>query len=227
MNRWGDNVGKQRKISIDDKFDLLTVVENVGVREYTLNKRATFYKCRCDCGNVITIPGIYIGRVYKSCGCLQAKSRQKDIPIGTRFERLEVIEKGELIKGRGFKYLCRCDCKKTVTVRGDLLRSGETKSCGCLHDELFGAHKETNYKKMYVDNTSLPKIQSTAAHRNNSTGVRGVSITSNGKYQARITFRGKYHHLGTFSDLESAKEARKKAEEKYFKPVIEKHKNPR
>ena len=41
---------------------------------------------------------------------------------------------------------------------------------------------------------------------------------------AKIVFKGKYHHLGTFDTLEEAKAAYEKARDKYFKPVIDKYK---
>lgn len=218
-------MGKHRKISTGDRFGRLEVLECLGIRDIPGNKRGRVYKCKCKCNAIVDLPGIYLGRVYNSCSCLQKESRQKDIPPGTIFDRLEVIEKADLIPGKGYLYLCQCECDTQVKVRGDLLRSGETGSCGCLHDDLFDSHKKSNYKKMFVEETSLPKITNKKAYRNNRIGVKGVSIQPNGKYQARIGFQGKNYHLGTFDKLEAAADARKKAEEKYFKPTIDKYKS--
>jgi hypothetical protein len=44
------------------------------------------------------------------------------------------------------------------------------------------------------------------------------------KWVANISFQGKRIYLGLFDELEEAIEVRKKAEEIYFKPVIEKYK---
>lgn len=49
---------------------------------------------------------------------------------GRRFSRLEVIA----LAGSG-RWLCRCDCGAELRVRGSCLRSGNVKSCGCLHRE--------------------------------------------------------------------------------------------
>lgn len=55
---------------------------------------------------------------------------------GERFGYLTVIERVKNGKGRGVKYLCRCDCGNEKIVASALLRNGHTKSCGCLHDEV-------------------------------------------------------------------------------------------
>jgi hypothetical protein len=45
------------------------------------------------------------------------------------------------------------------------------------------------------------------AHRSdNTSGVKGVSRLSSGKWQAAINYRGKRHYLGAFDCLEDAKE---------------------
>lgn len=61
---------------------------------------------------------------------------------GREFGRLTVVERaGSLVGHRGRKkpaWLCRCDCGEELPVRGDDLRSGNTKSCGCLLHEMPG-----------------------------------------------------------------------------------------
>ncbi len=41
--------------------------------------------------------------------------------------------------GERRRYECRCDCGAMKIVAGRDLASGDTRSCGCLHRELFGA----------------------------------------------------------------------------------------
>lgn len=51
---------------------------------------------------------------------------------GDRFERLVVIEFSHNDKRHRRHYIVKCDCGNTKTVQGTLLRSGNTRSCGCL-----------------------------------------------------------------------------------------------
>lgn len=51
--------------------------------------------------------------------------------IGERFGRLLVeAETGRSANGMAV-WRCKCECGNITTVRGDRLRSGKTKSCGC------------------------------------------------------------------------------------------------
>lgn len=54
--------------------------------------------------------------------------------IGEKYGRLTVIARAEN-NGRRTMWLCKCDYGKEVVVRGENLRSGNTKSCGCISIE--------------------------------------------------------------------------------------------
>ena len=58
---------------------------------------------------------------------------------GQRFGRLTVIERAKN-EGGYPTWRCECDCGKNLIVRGNHLRNGETRSCGCLYHETF-THK--------------------------------------------------------------------------------------
>ena len=53
---------------------------------------------------------------------------------GWRFGRLTVVEPAPPLKGRT-RWLCICDCGKTVIAKTEHLTAGRTKSCGCLRRE--------------------------------------------------------------------------------------------
>ncbi len=54
---------------------------------------------------------------------------------GQKFGRLFVIERMANNKHRQSMWLCRCDCGKEKTIWSGDLKSGNTKSCGCLKRE--------------------------------------------------------------------------------------------
>ena len=59
--------------------------------------------------------------------------------IGQKFGRLTVIGPAEdAVQANGrtrVRWLCQCECGTILPVRGEGLRSGNTKSCGCLDME--------------------------------------------------------------------------------------------
>lgn len=54
---------------------------------------------------------------------------------GQKFGRLVVIKRVENDKYGNHRWLCQCDCKHEVIVLGFNLKTGHTKSCGCLQKE--------------------------------------------------------------------------------------------
>lgn len=61
----------------------------------------------------------------------------KDL-TGLRFGRLKVTARAKN-KGSKAAWLCLCDCGHETIVRGDHLREGKVKSCGCLEREFRNA----------------------------------------------------------------------------------------
>ena len=60
--------------------------------------------------------------------------------VGQRFYRLIVLERDMTKIGKAAYWICKCDCGTIKSIRGDSLRNGKIKSCGCLQKEL--AHKK-------------------------------------------------------------------------------------
>ena len=57
---------------------------------------------------------------------------------GNTYGKLTVIQRGDNI-GKSTAWLCQCSCgnPNLVLIRGDHLKSGATKSCGCIHKKIF------------------------------------------------------------------------------------------
>ena len=122
--------------------------------------------------------------------------RAKDLS-GMVFGLLTVIDRAPDIVNRTNKeavWNCVCKCGEIIQARGALLRRGTVQSCGKC------------------------KIYST-----NTTGVRGVYTTPNGKWRAMINVDNKLHYLGVFETKEEAIEARIKAEQGFGKTFTGKY----
>lgn len=64
---------------------------------------------------------------------------------GQRFGRLTVVERVKT-GDRHTTWLCKCDCGTEKVVYATLLRSGETRSCGCYRNEVVSERSKTHGK---------------------------------------------------------------------------------
>lgn len=67
---------------------------------------------------------------------------------GQRFNRLTVLKRVENSRNGKSQWLCKCDCGNEVIVIGSHLKSGNTKSCGCLDKELIAKRNEESAKDL-------------------------------------------------------------------------------
>lgn len=146
---------------------------------------------------------------------------------GQKFGRLTVIEEVGRSNQRTVKWRCKCECGNETIVCSNHLRSGTVKSCGCLYVETRKKAIKNAYEQMKRDDlkegtrvTALTK----RTPKNNTSGTKGVVWDkSNKKWRAQITFKGKKHNLGYFTNKQDAINARKKAEEELYDPILEKY----
>jgi len=69
---------------------------------------------------------------------------------GKKFGRLLVIEKLNNDKYNKIRWLCLCDCGNIKIIIGERLRSGHTKSCGCLNKEIITKHGYSNTRIYHI-----------------------------------------------------------------------------
>lgn len=62
---------------------------------------------------------------------------------GMKFGRLTAIKLTKP-KKKATQWICRCECGTEKSISLTSLKSGETKSCGCLQKETFGRHSITH-----------------------------------------------------------------------------------
>lgn len=67
--------------------------------------------------------------------------------INQKFGKLTVLERAQNDKYNHSQWICKCSCGQIVVVRGTRLKSGITKSCGCLKIEKHPTNiKHNKYK---------------------------------------------------------------------------------
>lgn len=126
------------------KFGRLTVLYELPERK---NGKIQ-WRCRCDCGNEKDVLSTSLTSGHtQSCGCLQkektsaANKRNIDL-VGHRFGRLVVLSRS----ATSAKWVCRCDCGNLVEVTTTHLKTGHTKSCGCLQKDITSEVRGINLK---------------------------------------------------------------------------------
>ena len=101
------------------------------------NDGNTRFLARCDCGSEVVVrSGSLRSGDSNSCGCnlVEARKRKAIDMTGQVFGRLTVIGRFGS-SPQGALWSCLCTCGKTSVVAGKVLRSGNSKSCGCANDE--------------------------------------------------------------------------------------------
>ncbi|ELC8426291.1 AP2 domain-containing protein [Clostridium perfringens] len=210
---------------IGKTFGNLTVIEP---SEKRTSSRAILYRCRCVCGNETFVSSSSLKSGHsKSCGCERKKSLKKynasirkDL-TNKKFGRLTAIKEIGKDKHGNILWECKCSCGNRVNVTGLSLLSGNTTSCGCVVIDKL--KKES--KKNLLEGTNIAIIENllkNSKSNRTASGVKGVGWDKkSNKWRAYIMFKNKSYHLGYFVYLKDAIKARKKAEERLFKPFLE------
>ena len=143
---------------------------------------------------------------------------------------ITLLEKTDKKRRGAILWKCKCFCGNIFLAEAYRIKNGEISSCGCKRkvfrkDNFKKARKELS--KGFKDGTFLNLIENNKVRKNNKTGINGISIRKNKhsiSYIARICVQGKNIRIGTYRDIEDAIKARKEAENKYFKPILDKYK---
>lgn len=75
---------------------------------------------------------------------------------GARFGRLVVIglyDRVRYAKRVSIRWKCKCDCGAEIVVQGHNLRSGNTKSCGCIRKEMASKSLKEAWKRVKEEMT--------------------------------------------------------------------------
>lgn len=80
----------------------------------------------------------------KELKCVQRRNKKAVELQGVRFHKLLVLEKIGRTKHSHVLWACLCNCGKKSNVTTQKLRSGNTKSCGCLKREKMAFNVGSN-----------------------------------------------------------------------------------
>ena len=110
-------------------FGYLTVLD----RDMNMPKgKGAYWKVQCVCGNIKTCLGKDLLSGHSvTCGCHIGRDNHRLDLIGEKYGELTVIDFAG-IKNRHTTWLCECSCGNRLVVDVGRLRSGNTKSCGCV-----------------------------------------------------------------------------------------------
>lgn len=127
------------------RFGRLVVLSFAGKNKH----RHSTWLCKCDCNNEkIVEGGALLSEATVSCGCYHSEIVSNPVYeslVGKKFGRLTVISQApsRVVKDKKGDYkqrvwLCVCGCERgtELEVCETALKTGHTKSCGCLQKEI-------------------------------------------------------------------------------------------
>lgn len=134
--------------------------------------RSSRWKFRCDCGkdHVAWAANVRRGRT-ESCGCARS------IAPGQRFARLVALKRIGVDHRREAKWRFRCDCGNTVMSPAGNVRSGHTRSCGCL---LLSLSRARIVHGMSRGSARTPEYRAWNALKNRCTNPKNVAFRNYG-----------------------------------------------
>ncbi|WP_156456581.1 AP2 domain-containing protein [Blastomonas sp. CCH2-A2] len=99
--------------------------------------------------------------------------------IGQSFSRLTVVASAGKDRKRNLLWQCQCSCGETTITAGYRLRSGETRSCGCLQRESVternASHGQSGTRLYIIWSNMRARCQDLS---NPHYGARGIKVCS-------------------------------------------------
>lgn len=121
---------------------------------------------------------------------------------GKSFGYWKVIRRAGRTKGGKSTWLCECICGKMKEVRGDILKSGQSKSCGCMTTELSAekntTHGKTKTKLYRVWNQMIQRTTNKKTKDYKYYGGRGITVCKEWK-ESFETFET-WAHINGYAD---------------------------
>ena len=196
----------------------------------------SYWHCKCKCGKEKDISFVALKRGQQSCGCSAYDfAKEKVIRNDYTVDENNIVH----VKLRtGDEMLCDLEDwenLKDFTWTRDkwgYASASINRKRKKFHVEVMGKkngyvidHADQNKLNNQKNNLRFVTKSGNAANsklsKNNTSGIKGVRQARSGRWVAAIMVNRKQIYLGTYDTIEEAAEARRKAEEKYFKPLFE------
>ena len=167
----------------EDKIQF--IIEKYTNKEMNTYELAEYFGCSDDT----------IGRRLKEHG-IQPHKFYEDL-TGQRFGKLLVLNKSDK-SNRRIYWECLCDCGKKIIVKGDHLRQGHQKSCGCLRSkgEYLIAELLKQNNIMFI---TQYRFDDFVAEVNNIPYRFDFGVIQNNKLSYLIEFDGEQHYYSSES----------------------------
>ena len=195
------------------KFGKLLVINQAGRNEL----KKVLWKCRCDCGNEISIvAGSLVTGNTTSCGCVIPNFKHggwKNASYNTWRAMIRRCTKPQDKDYKRYGGIGITVCDRWLSYVNFVADMGEPIGDETLDRiNVYGNYEPSNcrWAGIKVQNRNV-KIRA-----NSKTGVIGVSITHTGKYMAKVTVGKKAYYSKCFNTIEEAIVARKELEKKYW-----------
>lgn len=195
------------------KFGKLLVINQAGRNEL----KKVLWKCRCDCGNEISIvAGSLVTGNTTSCGCVIPNFKHggwKNASYNTWRAMIRRCTKPQDKDYKRYGGIGITVCDRWLSYVNFVADMGEPIGDETLDRiNVYGNYEPSNcrWAGIKVQNRNV-KIRA-----NSKTGVIGVSITHTGKYMAKVTVGKKAYYSKCFNTIEEAALARKELEAKYW-----------
>lgn len=166
------------------------------------------WHCKCDCGNECDVDTRNLNSGHtQSCGCLQKKKASQNTIDMSNYEdeNIKVLEREGSSKGGIARWRCLCKhCGNVFTTQGANIRSGETKSCGCVH-----SYNEQQITKLLLENNIEFSTQYTFP---DLLGVNNGHL----RFDFAIFKKGQLSHLIEYNGLQHYEKPEGKWAEGYY-----------
>lgn len=96
---------------------------------------------------------------------------------GKRYGRLIVLKRAKDNDCHNKpRWLCKCDCGNVLEVSGASLKSGNTKSCGCLNRDLLTKHGRSGQRIYHVWRNMISRCYRATDQHWKDYGARGIKV---------------------------------------------------